>query len=1487
MLRTHFNKAKHKRALFTRLAIALFLPLLAAHTLALDWTSASVRTFEANGELYAYVTQYGDFFLKGKLREFSDVPDTPPDDCFVFFDSSPLAVINAATGDLSLRGKVIHQPYIVDNQSLKLKYYNRDNEIVAAFSEQGDLYLRGHVLCDNEYQDSSLSPDVLFAQRSLSVRLRCENQINPDCVDPNTLPRLSWTVDYNHLVQPGLSDIVQTGYEIRVYHNAILMAMDGLGALGFKLNTYLYQQRNDDTFQSVNIPLNINELIPGKRYYWKAIISYSAKINGAPVKFQLDSYQSNLYYTARESRESWFETGLQHSTTSTLTADNDWCIGDNDPIEWLGAAKPSDEFKRIDRLGVKSEYYAFNADKDADDPENKGYPHYFILDMARRQDSIKEIHLYPAQWFRYKANKLQLENGRRHKDFLNQYFLFPITHDMDQSGHLKIQSARDETSSFRVVGDYQVIAPNENQPYAKIVFQDALDGVRYIKLSFCKLAKAGDGAYGVAFAEIEAYKQGATATNPAAYAKNNNILLNENDDPSGPIVICYSGFYNLDPATPSEAAQYDISRTQFPYPAQWDPRNANDGTRITTAYPGGSVVFRRKLPPPVDPGRQYLYISALGLYEAFIVQMNEAGGIDHIVRIGDNQLAPEWTDYKSRVQYQKYDITGMLSGENDYIYVTLVDGWYAGLQGPMEWRRSYGESPKFIMQIRNYDENKDLAPGAPWCISHSGSRKLGDESRGAWEVAYNGPIRAFCHYRGEVWDEDKADFNNLIFTTNGIESWPVTDVNSRAKPIVKMQQEYRHRDGLESNPYDINYFAEEDLHHSISLQPQSYPPMKFTQLMTPVRPAWRQDDGAWVFDFGQNIVGRPRMRYTVPANTFSEVGIVFADFLSQEGEKNKIYLACNKGNYAMDLCKKDNSQGAEPYIVDFQPRFSRHPFRYMAVYGLEETPAADPNFIIEAYALHNALERTIDFECSSRDLNQLMRNIMWTQRNALMGMVADCSNRQEALSYANNNFMQTSMYNMNMAPLYRKVLGDFFDTRRGTEFSLFAPTVSRNHFMWNFHGWSDGVFEIPYYLYVNYGDDEAIQSDSIFDGFRDYLDHVLSENTGLISYNEDTLWDPGYYYSRHFFASDWLNESSIYTTPSVKNGWGDHLGPPTSQSATDYELTGMAFIADDCRKMHLMDLIKNGSQSLEGSVRLHATYGELFERIKAVFKQWYTPDSIASGHVRNSKTDNSLVHTQGAYALPVFLGLLDDVSGIYALRLAQIIMNCRYDPALNQHLTTGNHGAWRTMRVLGDSGQFAAAYAALFQRGCPGWLYMIDQGATTVWERWDTMLEDRTTSDSGYPVPFARPVMNSASHPMFCGVGEFIYRYIGGLHPDEELINDNGESRNVQGYKEFMVKFRPSVEHGLTRARTEYQSAHGRIVIQWELQGATDDSELRLNVAVPPNASAKICMPAPGGANYIVTDQAKHQFASGGMDEDYLEFTVGSGRHEFIRALVP
>jgi alpha-L-rhamnosidase len=556
--------------------------------------------------------------------------------------------------------------------------------------------------------------------------------------------------------------------------------------------------------------------------------------------------------------------------------------------------------------------------------------------------------------------------------------------------------------------------------------------------------------------------------------------------------------------------------------------------------------------------------------------------------------------------------------------------------------------------------------------------------------------------------------------------------------------------------------------------------------------------GVFVFDLGQNMVGWARVKAIGAAG--KTVTLRHAEMLNDDGTIDTANL---RGAPQIDRY----TPRADGEFV-FEPHFTYHGFRFIELTGLAQAPT--PSAVVGC-VFHSTSPVVGRFECSDPSLNQLMQNILWTQRANLMSSPNDCPQRDERFGWMGDiqSFAQTAIFNMDMAAFFTKFAQDNRDDQADDgRYPDFAPHPGDpNKSFSGVPAWGDAGTIVPWRAYQNYADTRLLEEH--FESARRWVDYIHKANA-------DLTWAKG----RNNDYNDWLN-----------GDWVKQKDWPNKGGAVPNVVFATAFFA------HSTELVAKMAAVL-GRKEEARLYGELFSQIKTVFNQRFVkPD----GHIEGD--------TQGGYALALSFNLLPDDLRPKAAQF--LIENIR---RYQNHLSTGIQTTHRAMLELTRNNSTDVGWQLLTNRTFPSWLYMIDNGATTIWERWDGYVKGRGFQDAG---------MNSFNHWAFGAVGEWIWRNIAGLNPDDAQ----------PGWKHFVIAPKPG--GGVTWAKAEYQSIRGRIACDWRIEGA----KITLRAVVPPNTTATIHLPTSDATK--ITEGGKRSTA-GRTTAAGAEIEVGSGTYEIV-----
>jgi len=428
--------------------------------------------------------------------------------------------------------------------------------------------------------------------------------------------------------------------------------------------------------------------------------------------------------------------------------------------------------------------------------------------------------------------------------------------------------------------------------------------------------------------------------------------------------------------------------------------------------------------------RARLYISAHGLYQAFI----------NGHRIGDGELTPGWTNYRSRVQYQVYDVTAEVVQGDNVVAAVLGDGWYCGRVGPGGRRlgEHYGSRHELIAQLR-----VDHVSGAATTIV----------SDNEWVASRSGPLRFSDLLAGEYFD-----------ATRLLGGWA--------------QANYDHSGWTPVAVSDIGHET---------LVATGDEPVRATEFLRPVR-ITQVAPGRFIADLGQNMVGRVRL--TVHgANAGDRVVLRHAEMLDQDG--------CLYTENLRTAAATDIYVAAGHPVEIYEPQFTFHGFRFVEVAGYPQELRPED---LVGVVMHSDTPRTGEVTTSDDLVNQLLSNIWWGQRGNFVSVPTDCPQRDERLGWLADAqvFFPTASFNADVAAFFRRWMRDVVDDRLPSgAFPDVAPRVVFERE--GAPGWGDAGVIIPWQLFQIYRDRETLSY--CFPAMVGWIEHIWRHNPSLIWVN--------------------------------------------------------------------------------------------------------------------------------------------------------------------------------------------------------------------------------------------------------------------------------------------------------------------------------------------------------------------------------------------------
>jgi alpha-L-rhamnosidase len=544
------------------------------------------------------------------------------------------------------------------------------------------------------------------------------------------------------------------------------------------------------------------------------------------------------------------------------------------------------------------------------------------------------------------------------------------------------------------------------------------------------------------------------------------------------------------------------------------------------------------------------------------------------------------------------------------------------------------------------------------------------------------------------------------------------------------------------------------------LTPYIGPPVVRHETLRPVD-VWPSPSGRTLVDFGQNLVGW--LRFTTQGEAGAEIVVRHGEVL-EHGELGVRPLRSAKATDRFVL------SGGEDH---FEPTKTFHGFRYAEIAGWpgELTPGS-----LEAVVVHSDLRRIGHFECSDPLLNQLHSNVTWAMRGNFLDVPTDCPQRDERLGWTGDLavFAPSAAFLYDVDGFLRDWLRDLAAEQQAHDglVPLVIPDVLKYETapstlprLETTAIWSDAAVWVPWALWQAYGDRSVLA-----DQYTSMAAHARRAESLL---SPAGLWDTG------LQLGDWLDPEAP-------------PGEPFKARADPHVVATACFYRTACTVADTADVLGRA-----GDARY---FRQLAGRVRAAFNQHYVEET---GTVRS---DCATV-----YALGIVFGLLDGPTTARAGdRLSVLVRESGY------RISTGFAGTPYVTDALTQTGHLDDAYRLLLERGCPSWLYPVTMGATTIWERWDSMLPDGTINPGQ---------MTSFNHYALGAVADWMHRTIGGIAPLEP------------GYGKVLIAPRPG--GGLTWATARLKTARGLVEVHWRDTGP----DLSVEAAVPAGVSGVIRLP--------------------------------------------
>lgn len=571
------------------------------------------------------------------------------------------------------------------------------------------------------------------------------------------------------------------------------------------------------------------------------------------------------------------------------------------------------------------------------------------------------------------------------------------------------------------------------------------------------------------------------------------------------------------------------------------------------------------------------------------------------------------------------------------------------------------------------------------------------------------------------------------------------------------------------------------------------PPVKVMQERKPSQ-LIHTDKGEVILDFGQNMVG----------------WVCFYNRLAQ-GQKGCLQFGeiLQDGSFYRDNLRSAKAQfsyisaGESKWI---RPHFTYYGFRYVKLSGFGEDVCPED---FTAQVLYSDMEQTGMIETDNKEVNQLISNILWGQRGNFLDVPTDCPQRDERLGWTGDAqvFSMTAAYNMDVAAFFKKYLYDMYTEQQKMDGGV--PFIVPNICFGNqvSAAWRDAAVIIPWNMYLMYGDAAMLMEQ--YEGMKAWIEYVLSRDEAG---GGTRLWTS----DAHF--GDWL--------------------------ALDSPDAGLPIGGTD------MVMIATAYYYL--SVRLTRKAAAVLKREEDVLRYQTLEKEIREAFLREffTSTGRLAVDTQTAYALVLYTGLYQE--GQQKRLIDGLVNQLKKN---GYRLNTGFVGTPFLCQMLSKYGRNDLAYHLLLNEEYPGWLYCVKLGATTIWERWNSVMPDGHMNPEG---------MNSLNHYAYGAIQEWMYRCMLGIQPLEEY----------PGFEKFILA--PQPNRRLKWVGGSFKSSQGEICSSWKYE---ENGKLIYHFEIPFGSEAYVILDDCDGREVYLNDRIleKKQYDE---RKKKTSFRLMSGKHE-------
>lgn len=668
------------------------------------------------------------------------------------------------------------------------------------------------------------------------------------------------------------------------------------------------------------------------------------------------------------------------------------------------------------------------------------------------------------------------------------------------------------------------------------------------------------------------------------------------------------------------------------------------------------------------------------------------------IKLGKQILTPGYTDYKYRLQYQSYDVTDELVWGENVIAVVVGDGWYRGCINIGSVRNAYGKKTALCTKliITYQDDDREVI--------------YTDET---WKATQEGALR-----------------ENNIKTIERVDARK--ELTGWKKP------------GYD----DTQWHGVKQTHYQGEIIPQQGEVVQEQEHFVPK--VLHTPNGESVLDMGQNYAGY--VRFTVKGEAGHQVALTMGEVLDASGNFTMKNLAAEGAS----LISGEVGQRLEYILRDgiqtYQPSFLVSGFRYVLLENWPEEVRAE-NF--EGIAVYSDIPMTGNFVCSNPLINQLVKNVRWSQKSNFVDIPGDCPTRERTGWTADISvFAETACYLSNPRRFLKKWIQDY-KLEQGEDGNLpfVVPEAGKPGMQRGCMGWSTAIANLSLVLYRFYGEKEDLED--VYDCVRKFVEFNIrrAKEKNMFFFFKLHGSHRQYIIEKGFHYGEWLEPGTAMYKDYIK----DLFYP-------DIEVTTAWFYYTTKQLVEMAEIL--------GKTEDIKKYSELAAHIYEA----YHKEFLKKGYVKSKR------HCR--YVRPIALGLVENE------QRQRIAADLNEKCIANEYkIGTGFLTTYQLLQTLTDTGYVDTAYKVLENTKQPGWLFAVTKGATTTWENW-------------YGVNEKNEPVDSHNHFAPGAVAAWLFSHCAGIRPLEP------------GFHKVLIQ--PNPGGTLTYAEAEYNSCKGKIVSSWK-----------------------------------------------------------------------